>query len=157
MSTTTTALADLTASMTDLATLRRDSIASLNRALRRFERMASPPRHLQYPIVGDLHAVERAASRAFERGDIARGEELAELVHLETVRIGRALSWRDGKRRRSRIAWQALADRLARAIDWAIRTGALTGDSVVFAADRQRECVAQVRHHDTLAALARLN
>lgn len=157
MDRTTAALADLNASMHSLASMRQQALDSVNLALRRFEALASPPRHLQFPLVGDLDAVVRAERNAIARGDYARAEELADLCEREVERRERLLLWRKGEYRRSRGAWQALANRLATAIDWATRTGAIRGDELVHADDYRRECLAQVRHADSIAFLDSLS
>lgn len=139
------------------ADARRAALASLNRALCRFEHMASAPRHLQFPLVGDINATLRAERKARERGDHDRADELADWCEREIARSKAYLAWQNGKSRRSRVAWQALADRLQTAIEWAVRVGAIDGESVVCASDLQRECLAHVRNHDVIANLDSLN
>lgn len=138
---------------TVIATARLESSANLRTALSRYERLSSPPRHLLTPLCGDLDAVIRAERRCRERGQLERADELADWAEREYTRRQRLATWSG----RSRKAWVAAARRLESAIEWAIRCGALTGDSITFCADRLRDAQFQVQRHDLQAHLDSLN
>ncbi len=126
---------------------------ALDRALRRYERMASPPRHLQIPLVGDLSDLVRAERRARARGQSERADELADSCAVECERQQKLACWPG----RSRVAWETLRDRLLRAVDWADRTGALNPAARLLAADRLQAIDHEIRCHDVVDALAALN
>lgn len=129
------------------------ALTSLDRALRRYERLASPPRHLQIPLVGDLDDVAHAARQARRRGDVERADVLADWCEREWTRQQALACWPG----RSRVAWVALRERLARAADWAHRTGTLTPTARLLAADRIRAIEHEIHCHDVNDTLAALN
>lgn len=119
-----------------------DSVASeLARTLRRYERLCSMPRHLQFPLVGDLDACSRAERTARAAGNTHRANELGALIEAEYERRDRAYCWRTGTFGRSAAAWAGIQCRLWNARAAAVATGLLErgAPSYVFVSDRLRD------------------
>ena len=134
-----------------------EALNNLNTALRRYERLASPPQHLQLPLCGDLEALVLAERRARERGDHVYADELSACCDREAARRQNYQLWLCGQRSRSKTAWWAMADRLTLAIDWCQRTGVLEGNRLTFAKDRQADCEARIRSCDVQVIIDTLN
>lgn len=100
---------------------RQQVIDELGRASRRYDRLAAPPRWLHYPLVGSLHVVLAFHDRAVQCGDVRRAQELADLGQREYARRELLANWPG----RSRIAWQAIADRMQSAFMDAVQTGVI--------------------------------
>lgn len=100
-------------------TRRAATTAELMRCITMYERLASPPRHLQYPRVQSLHATITLHDRAVQRGDARRANELAELCQLEYARRDALERWPG----RSLKAWRAAADRMTAAMQEALTMG----------------------------------
>lgn len=136
---------------------RQHALDALNAALRRFYRMAEPPRHLQYPLVGNLDTTLALARRARTRGDRTRADMLFDLADREYERRERYAEWLRGQRRRSRVAWLAVAKRIHVALAWAIEIGAIAGEEVVLAADRRNAAMREVHEWDAVLLSERIN
>lgn len=120
--------------------LERDPIVTeLSRALSRYEALCSPPRHLLYPTVGDMAALDRAIIRALDRDDERTARELFEMRDAEILRRLRLRDWQRGVCDRSPIAWDAISSRLSCAIHDALEAGVLKGEPLVGCRDRQRD------------------
>lgn len=148
--------------MTDINTA--DDLATKNRvahalrlALVRWERLSSPPRHLQFPLVGcGVQALVKAEANARRGGRIAQADELAELVRREQERIYRLEDWRRGTVGRSSAAWDEVTARLWNARQDAVAAGVLIqgSQSYVSVSDRLTDCkrqaeIAERRERDT--------
>lgn len=116
--------------------LASDALADLNLALRRWERLASPPRHLEYPQLPSTLDAERALLQARIRGDARRAAELLEAIAAELTRRSLLSDWQSGKLGRSARAWHALVARLEAAIDRVANLGAASADELEFAEGR---------------------
>lgn len=97
-----------------------DPVTELSRALRRYEALCSPPRHLLYPLASDLPALDRAITRALDRGDEATSLELSAMRVAELLRRDRLRDWQRGVCDRSPCAWDAIELRLRDAIHDAV-------------------------------------
>lgn len=122
---------------------------NLNRALRRWERLSAPPRHLDYPVVSDLSRTLRVVARLRDRGQHNAADDLSEQCALEYDRLERVAKWAG----RSAAAWHALADRLDAAIAYAEVLAGLAGDSLQCAVDRLHDAESQARWADHLQSL----
>jgi hypothetical protein len=118
-------------------------VTELSRALSRYEALCSPPRHLQFPLIGDLAALDRAITRALDRGDEQTSLELSELRAAELLRRDRLRDWQRGVCDRSADAWAAIECRLYNAIQDAVTAGALTGQRLIGCRDRQLDAGAR--------------
>lgn len=105
----------------DAASDRQQIIDELERASRRYDRLAAPPRWLHYPLVGSLHVVLAFHDRAVQCGDVRRAQELADLGQREYARRELLENWPG----RSRVAWQAIADRMQSAFMDAVQAGVI--------------------------------
>lgn len=121
---------------------------NLRLALTRYERLASPPRHLQRPVVGDLAGYQRAHAAAVAAGRTERARELGLAIDDELTRRARLEQWQG----RSPYAWAALVCRLWNARHDAVAAGVLLHGSDAYRSisDRlndaqQEQCVA-TRH-----------
>lgn len=110
----------------------------LARSLRRYERLCSMPRHLQFPLVGDLDAVSRMARKARHDGRLTRADELDAMLEAEYARREQADRWRTGQADRSAACWAGLQCRLWNARQDAVAAGLLDrgSDSYRFVSDR---------------------
>lgn len=124
-----------------------DARAELRRALARYEALASTPRHLATPLVGDRASWSRAILAADRAGNAARADELADCLQRDGRRL--VLLARFRRQGRSARAWGEVADRLWRALLVAGAAGAIAGDARTAVADR----IADARARAAAAAL----
>ncbi len=114
-------------------------VTELSRALSRYEALCSPPRHLMYPLVGDMASLDRAIARALDRGDEQTSLELSEMRAAELLRRDRLRDWQRGVCDRGADTWAAIEFRLRRAIFAGEAAGVLTGQRLIAFRDRQRD------------------
>lgn len=123
---------------------------ALNLAVARYERLASLPRWMQFPLVSDFEGAIRAAQRARAVGNVRHADELADLVEREWERRHLAANWSG----RSTAAWSALVARLDGAIDWCRRVGVRVPAGIV---DRLADARGHLRHAVMLDRQLELN
>lgn len=138
---------------TNIAIAREAAARSLRLALTRYERLAARPRWLDRPLVGDIDGYIRAERRARTSGNTARADELLTAIEREYERQDLRDAWSG----RSRKAWAACCERLARAVEWSIRVGAIQGDMAVYCCDRLHDAQNHVKRHDVEARINALN
>lgn len=126
------------------------AIRNLRLALTRYERLASPPRHLQLPLVGDLASYRKAHAAAVASGRTERARELGMYIDDELARRARLEQWQG----RSPYAWDALVYRLWNARQDAVAAGVLdpTGDAYRAITDR----LTDARHEQQVATRRQL-
>lgn len=112
---------------------------ALASALLRYERMSSPPGHLQYPLVPSLPGARSAELAAARRGDVRGAAALHDWIAREERRLYRLAHWRG----RSVRAWAWTVARLALAIRNARDAGFLVGDMLRYCGDRLLDAQAQ--------------
>jgi hypothetical protein len=111
-----------------------DAAHALRTALVRYERMASPPRRLQFPILGDLAACQRAYEGHVAAGRTERARELGLAIDDELTRRARLEQWQG----RSSAAWDAIVCRLWNARQDAVAAGVLVKGSNTYQAVSDR-------------------